>query len=153
MTRDNVDDGMVEMTDAEITGYLASQDVGVLGLPAEDAPVLRPLSFGYDGDDRLYFLYIGDGEGRKVQLSRPGTPARFLVYTAETAFNWRSVLLTGTVGPVAEADVETAAEALREAWRPDAFEQASSLAASFYQFDINDRTGIKQLGLPPGFDE
>jgi nitroimidazol reductase NimA-like FMN-containing flavoprotein (pyridoxamine 5'-phosphate oxidase superfamily) len=147
---------MVEMTDEEVTGFLASQSVGVLGLPTEDGgtPSLRPLSFGFDGEARLYFLYVVGAESRKLELTERADTARFLVYRAETTFNWRSVLLTGTVTEVAEDDRERALEALEGAWRPDVFERASATEATrLYQFDVDERTGLKHLGLPPGFEE
>ncbi|AUV83498.1 pyridoxamine 5'-phosphate oxidase family protein [Salinigranum rubrum] len=155
MTLDELDDyGMVRMTDEEVAGYLASQRVGVLGLPAERAPSLRPMSFGFDGDSRLYLLYVLGEESRKAELSAAAEYARFLVYSAETPFNWRSVLLTGRLTEVPEADVERAEEVLTDAWRPDVFERASRVEATrLYCFDIEERTGLKHLGLPPGFED
>ncbi|WP_136589793.1 pyridoxamine 5'-phosphate oxidase family protein [Salinigranum halophilum] len=154
MTLDELDEyGMVRMTDEEITGYLASQRVGVLGLPAEGAPSLRPMSFGFDGDARLYFLYVLGGESRKAELSTDAREARFLVYSAETPFNWRSVLLTGRMSEVPDGERAAAREALNDAWRPDVFERASAAEATqLYRFDIETRTGLKHLGLPPGFE-
>jgi nitroimidazol reductase NimA-like FMN-containing flavoprotein (pyridoxamine 5'-phosphate oxidase superfamily) len=157
MTVDELGDyGTVEMTDEEVTGFLASQSVGVLGLPTEggDPPSLRPLSFGFDGEGRLYFLYVVGSESRKVDLTERAGTARFLVYSAETAFNWRSVLLTGTVTEVAEEDRARALDTLDGAWRPDVFERAGATEATrLYQFDVDEWTGLKHLGLPPDFDE
>jgi hypothetical protein len=146
--------GMVRMTDEEIDGYLASQHVGVLGLPAEGAPGLRPLSFGYDGD-ALYFLYVLGGESEKERLSRAAEAARFLVYSAETPFNWRSVLLTGTLEALEDGEeYEHARSVMEHAWRPDVFARASDAeATAVYRFDVRDRVGLEHLGLPPGFDE
>lgn len=155
MTLDELDEyGMVRMTDDEIAGYLASQSVGVLGLPTDGAPSLRPMSFGFDGDSRLYFLYVLGEESRKAELTTDAVPARFLVYSAETPFNWQSVLLTGRLSEVPGEDVEAAAAVLNGAWRPDVFERASAVETTrLYRFDIDERTGLKHLGLPPGFDE
>jgi nitroimidazol reductase NimA-like FMN-containing flavoprotein (pyridoxamine 5'-phosphate oxidase superfamily) len=147
--------GMVRMTDEEIDGYLASQSVGVLGLPAERAPGLRPLSFGYDGD-ALYFLYVLGGESEKERLSRAAETARFLVYSAETPFNWRSVLLTGTLEALSEEgdEYEHARSVMEQAWRPDVFARASATeATAVYRFDVRERVGLKHIGLPPEFDE
>ena len=144
--------GMVEMTDEEVAGYLASQRVGVLGLPTDGAPSLRPLSFGFDGESRLYFLYVVGDESQKVELSEAAESAQFLVYSAETPFNWRSVLLTGRVRAV--DDVETARDVVDGAWRPEVFERAKDeKATAYYAFDIDEWTGLKHLGLPPGFEE
>ncbi|WP_318568331.1 pyridoxamine 5'-phosphate oxidase family protein [Salinigranum marinum] len=154
MTLDELETyGMVRMTDDEIRGYLASQSVGVLGLPAADAPSMRPLSFGYDGESRLYFLYLLGAESRKAELSSRADAARFLVYSAETPFNWRSVLLSGSVAEVPEAERAAATETLTGAWRPDVFERASATEETgLYRFDVDEQIGIKHLGLPPEFE-
>jgi hypothetical protein len=155
MTIDDLgDDGMVRMTDEEIDGYLASQSVGVLGLPTDGAPSMRPMSYGYDGDSRLYFLYLIGSGSRKDELTRQAETARFLVYSAEATFNWRSVLLAGRLSEVRDAERETAEAALEGAWRPDVLERAlATQATTLYEFEIDDRRGIKHLGLPEGFDE
>ena len=155
MTLDELDGyDVVRMTDEEIDGYLASQHVGVLGLPTGDAPSLRPMSFGYDGASRLYFLYVVGGESRKTELSDRTETARFLVYSAETAFNWRSVLLTGRLDEVPDAERDVAQEALADAWRPDVLERAMAAeSTALYRFEIDERSGVKHLGLPPGFEE
>jgi hypothetical protein len=155
MTVDELGDyGAKRMTDEEIDGYLASQSVGVLGLPTDGAPSMRPMSFGYDGSKTVYFLYLLGDESRKRELSDRTETARFLVYSAEATFNWRSVLLAGRLSDVPDSERATAEEALSGAWRPDVLERAlASEATALYRFEIDDRTGIKHLGLPEGFDE
>ena len=155
MTLDELDGyDVVRMTDEEIDGYLASQHVGVLGLPTGDAPSLRPMSFGYDGASRLYFLYVVGAESRKTELSDRADTARFLVYSAETPFNWRSVLLTGELDEVPDDERDVARDALAEAWRPDVLERAMTTESTvLYRFEIGERSGVKHLGLPPGFEE
>jgi nitroimidazol reductase NimA-like FMN-containing flavoprotein (pyridoxamine 5'-phosphate oxidase superfamily) len=112
------------------------------------------MSFGYDGSKTVYFLYLLGDESRKRELSDRTETARFLVYSAEATFNWRSVLLTGRLSDVPDSEGATAEEALSGAWRPDVLERAlASEATALYRFEIDDRTGIKHLGLPEGFDE
>lgn len=155
MTVDELGDyGAKRMTDEEIDGYLASQSVGVLGLPTDGAPSMRPMSFGYDGSKTVYFLYLLGDESRKRELSDRTETARFLVYSAEATFNWRSVLLTGRMRELSDDETAAAREVLDGAWRPDVFERAQATARTrLYRFDIEERTGLKHLGLPPGFDE
>ncbi|MFC6990541.1 pyridoxamine 5'-phosphate oxidase family protein [Haladaptatus sp. GCM10025707] len=155
MTIDELTDaGMAQMTDDEIRGFLSSQHVGVLALPTDGAPSMRPLSFWYDGDHGLYFLYILGDSSRKALLSDEAAAARFLVYRAEALFNWRSVLLTGTIDAVPETeraalDAKTASQR-----RPDLFKQALATAeTALYRFDITEWTGVEHLGLPAGFEE
>jgi len=154
MTVDELGDHEVErMDDEEIRGFLSSQGVGVLGLASEGAPTMRPLSFWFDGDDCLYFHYVLGSESRKEALTERAESVRFLVYSAETRFNWRSVLLTGRIEAVAEDELDTIRDAVEMRERPDALERASQSAETrLYRFRIEDRNGIKHLGLPPGFE-
>lgn len=145
--------GMEPMTDANIRSFLSSRNVGVLALPTGDVPMLRPLSFWYDGDDSLYFVYVLGSESRKHDLSQQADTARFLVYSAETAFNWRSALLTGSLSEVPDAELAAVLDAMELKWRPEVFRRASvDEPTAVYRFEIVDWTGIKHLGLPPGIE-
>lgn len=153
MTIDRLTDfGMHEMTDEEVEGFLSSQSMGTLGLPTEAAPYLIPMSYGYDGGSRLYFYFVVGNGSRKVELTDRAETATFLVYSAETAFNWESVGLTGTIRKLPEdrrGDVE---ESATPTWRPDLFETASeTLETRIYEFRIEEWTGVRHTGLPPGF--
>lgn len=142
--------GLERMTDAEVDDFLANRGFGVLGLPGEDAPYLLPLSYGFDGEASLYFTYLRGTESRKAALSGRGRTASFLVYATETAFNWRSVLLTGELQPIPESEWPAIAADLSDAWRPDLLERAGEeLSVSVYAFRVTDRSGIKHVGLPP----
>lgn len=152
-TDETDDEGIVTMNDEEIQGFLSSQNVGVLGLPTEEAPAMRPMSFWFDGDSAVYFLYVLGPESRKEELSDRAGAARFLVYRAETPFNWRSVLLTGAIDRVSEDEREGIENDMELKRRPDAFERASASSdTELYRFSIGERTGIEHLGLPPGFE-
>lgn len=145
--------GMESMDDEGIEQLLSTQRVGILGVPSDDAPVLRPLSFWFDGSSSLYFVYVLGPESRKVTWSDRAIVARFLVYSIETTFNWRSVLLTGTIDEVPEHEQDRIRAELDLAWQPDLFERASQSAdTTLYRFHIEDRAGIKQVGLPPGLE-
>jgi len=142
--------GMEPMTDANIRSFLSTRSVGVLGLPTGGRPMLRPLSFWYDGSDSLYFVYVLGDQSEKHDLSRQVDTAQFLVYSAETPFNWRSVILTGSISEVPDAEQGALLEEIEIRWRPDIFERASvSEPTALYQFEITEQSGIKHLGLPP----
>lgn len=153
MTLDDLAD-VERMDDEEIRRFLSSHSVGVLGLPTENAPSMRPISFWFDGASRLYLLYVLGASSRKEDLSARADVVRFLVYTTESAFIWRSVLLTGRLSEVSESDWETVQDDLEHAWRPDVFNKAIDTDnIKIYQLDISEQTGIKSIGLPPGFAE
>lgn len=146
--------GLQRMDDDDIAAFLASQGVGVLGLTADGAPYLLPMSFGYDGDDALYFTFVLGGESRKRRLARAEEPASFLVYNAPSKFTWESVVLTGRTEPVPESEWGGLTDVLARAWRPATFEEAAASGdVEVYRFRITDRSGFKQTGLPPGFSE
>lgn len=145
--------GMEPMTDADIRSFLSSQTVGVLGISTDGVPMLRPLSFWFDGDATLYFVYVLGEESRKHQLSQQADAARFLVYSAETPFQWRSVLLSGSLSEVPDAEIAAVLNELENQWRPELFEQASvDEPTALYRFEITEQVGIKHLGLPPAFE-
>ncbi|ELZ19933.1 pyridoxamine 5'-phosphate oxidase-like FMN- binding protein [Halosimplex carlsbadense 2-9-1] len=156
MTVDDLTEhGAERMDDEAIASFLSSQRVGVLGLPGEEggAPAMRPLSFAFDDPDGLYLLYVGGGESRKRDLSDRAESARFLVYSAETAFNWRSVLLTGSIERVSPSTAETLGEETHLPWQPDLLGAVGERGdTSLYRFAIDERAGLRHAGLPEGFD-
>jgi nitroimidazol reductase NimA-like FMN-containing flavoprotein (pyridoxamine 5'-phosphate oxidase superfamily) len=162
--------GMRRMDDDDIERTLSNRSVGVLGIPTDGAPMLRPLSYWFDGEDALYFVYVLAGDSEKQALTDRADAARFLVYNVDAPFNWRSVLLTGTVEAVAPAEREALEERLDISWRPELFERAAEASrdatrtdaeseanrggtTAIYRFDIGERAGIKQLELPPELRE
>jgi len=146
--------GMRRMDDDDIEKTLESRSVGVLGVPTDGAPMLRPLSYWYDGEDALYFVYVLAGDSEKQSLTDVADVAQFLVYSVETTFNWRSVLLTGSIEAVSVEEREAVEERMEISWRPDLFERATeSETTAIYRFDIGERAGIKQLELPPELRE
>lgn len=145
--------GLAEMNGEQIWRFLSNQRVGVLGLPGEEVPYLLPLSFGYDGDARLYFTYLTGSRSRKKTLSDRTDAARVLVFKVDTMYNWQSVLLTGTLDEVPESEWGALEEILSGAWRPSLFERASlSGDVVVYEFQIENQTGITHQGLPPALE-
>ena len=153
MTVDELEShGLVRMDDDEIRGFLSSQSTGVLGLPAGGAPYMVPMSYGFDGES-LYFTFVLGTESRKADLTTGEGVASFLVYRADTAFNWQSVLLSGAVEEVPRAERDAVLGAVSVAWRPELFERAvETESAELYRFRVEDWTGVKHTGLPPGFE-
>lgn len=139
--------GLETMGRAEIDAFLDSQSVGVLGLSADPVPYLLPLSFGYDGES-LYFTYLLGEESTKEQLTEQTERASFLVYSAETRFNWRSVLIEGEFRKVPPHHWSDLSDVLAGAWRPELFQTASpSRHVQIYALDVTEVDGIKHTGL------
>lgn len=146
--------GMERMSEEAIRGFLEAQGMGVLALPDADAPYLLPLSFGYDGADTLYFTYIVGAESQKARLSADTTRARFLTYNAESPFSWRSVVLTGQLAELPQSNWGDHTDAILDnAWHPAIFDSAiETMDILVYQFAIEDWSGVRHSGLPPGLD-
>lgn len=146
--------GVHRMDDEEIRGFLQSRGIGVLGLPTDGPPYLLPMSFGFDGEMTLYFTFVFDGDSEKQRLAERTDEAAFLVFDAPSQFTWESVQLSGTLSVVPESEWNRIDDILSQVWRPAVFENAvpdSDLAV--YAFDIDERCGFKQTGLPPGYEE
>lgn len=142
--------GLVRMDAEEIHGFLSSQTVGVLGLPASPAPHLLPMSYGYDGESNLYFTYLVGSESRKVELSERADAAGFLVYRVDSTFNWESAFLTGTLERVPESEWDDIQTITDKSWRPSVLQSAElSGGIAVYEFHIDEQEGIKHTGLPP----
>ncbi|MCU4741645.1 pyridoxamine 5'-phosphate oxidase family protein [Natronoglomus mannanivorans] len=154
MSVDELQDyGLVEMNDDEIHTFLSTRKMGVLGLPEEGPPYLLPMSYGYDGDRRLYFTYLLGSRSRKATSSEAADTASFLVFQVDTMYTWESVRMTGTITAVPETEWDELKEIANGAWRPEIFESATlSGDVTVYEFRIDEWTGIKHQGLPPEFD-
>ena len=145
--------GVRRLDDDEIDGLLTERSVGVLGVPTDGAPLLRPMSYDYVPPDRLYFLYILSESSRKEAATEEGQVGRFLVYDASARYEWASVLLTGSVSAVPEDERGAIEETIDIAWRPEAFESVSNPRNTrLYAFEVTDRSGVAQRGPPPGYE-
>lgn len=133
------------MTDEQMRELLTERGVGVLVLPDEDVPYAVPMSFGYDRESALYFVFLLFGsESKKETLSDSAARARFLVYRAESMHEWQSVSLTGRVDAVADGEWDTLQNAMANAWYPDLFSAASPMrGVQGYRFSIDEWTGIQ----------
>lgn len=145
--------GLEELTDEEITAFLETQSLGVLGLPAEGTPYLLPLSYAFDGDSSLYFTYLLGAESRKERLTEAADRARFLVYSADTIFHWESVLLEGTFEALAPSEWGDIADLLEDVWRPEIFKTADTERnVAIYEFEVVESSGFRHTGLSPQYE-
>ena len=153
MTLSDIEDaGLQRMSDEAIEDCLASERVGVLGLPTSAAPYVIPISYGYD-DGAVYVTFVGGPESQKRRLIETAETASFLVYSVRSMFNWESVVLTGTPEPVPETEWERLEAVLAGVWRPEVFAEAMDRTdVVLYRFRVEDRSGVRHTGLPAGFE-
>jgi nitroimidazol reductase NimA-like FMN-containing flavoprotein (pyridoxamine 5'-phosphate oxidase superfamily) len=141
--------GLVLMDDDQISEFLTQNGVGILGIPDEEFPYLVPLSFGFDGDSTVYFVYLLFGtESRKETLTDQAERGRLLVYSAQSMHEWQSVSATGHISAVdGEDEWDTLQQTMENAWHSDLFSSATPMrGVQGYRFDIDDWSGI-QYGI------
>ena len=109
------------MSASETDQLLREKGIGVLSMTNEGVPYGIPLSFGYDGDDRLYFLLAGHSEqGRKIRYAEASDEASFLVFDVASDDEWRSVIVRGSIDRIEPTEWDAAREAMADnAYRPD----------------------------------
>ncbi len=90
-------DQETEMTDAEIDDFLSRHETGVLSLARTDEPYAIPISYGYDADDRAFYMrMVSTPESEKRQFLESEPEARLVVYDeADSAY--RSIIATGSL--------------------------------------------------------
>jgi len=133
------------ISDDQIREFLIEQGVGILVLPDEEIPYAVPMSFGYDGDSALYFLFLLFGaESHKETLTDGAQGARFVVYSAQSMSDWQSVSLTGPISAVPEDEWDELQAAMQNAWHPDLFSSASPMrGVQGYRLQIEEWTGVQ----------
>lgn len=145
--------GLEAMDDEEIDAFLTNQNHGVLGLPTDGAPYLLPMAFAFDGDSSLYFAFFVGEESEKVRLADQADEAAFLVYSPDSVFYWESVKMRGSISRPTESEISDGALD-GSTWKLDIFEQADTAGETVvYRFEIEDRTGFKSTGVPPGMKD
>jgi len=109
------------MPESEIDQLLTERGIGVLSMASGGTPYGIPLSFGYDGEDRLYFLLVGHSEtGRKVRYAEAADEASFLVFDVESDSRWRSAIVRGPLSRITPSAWDAARESMADnAYRPD----------------------------------
>lgn len=96
-----------EMADSEIDEFLSRHETGVLSLarPEDPTPYAIPISYGYDADDRRFYMRLvstPDSEKRQFLASSP--EARLVVYDEADPI-YLSVIATGTLEKIDPSDL------------------------------------------------
>ena len=103
----------LEMDDVEIDDVLTEMGIGVLSMSAEGVPYGVPLSFGYDGDDTLYFLFLEASSAlRKERYAEQAAVASFTTFDVTPDGSWRSVIVSGSLDRISVDEWDAAREAM-----------------------------------------
>lgn len=114
----------VALDEHAIDDILREAGVGVLSMSAGGVPYGVPLSFGYDGQDSLYFVFLGaTTELRKESYAEQSDVACFTTFEFDPDGSWRSVIVAGPLDRIRAGDWETAREAMADnAYQSNLFE-------------------------------
>lgn len=86
-----------EMSRSETDALLGRHETGVLSLARGDDPYSIPISYGYDADDRRFYLrLVSTPESEKRAFLTSNPTARLVVYEEDEP-TYRSVVVTGTL--------------------------------------------------------
>lgn len=95
-----------EMTGLERDEFLGTGGSGVISFAPTDAtapPHAVPVSYGYDGTERVFYFRLAVGKTR-AKPDPTAHPVSFVTYGHEDD-GWRSVVATGTLDRTTEDDV------------------------------------------------
>ncbi|MFC4543902.1 pyridoxamine 5'-phosphate oxidase family protein [Halosolutus amylolyticus] len=98
-------DKEADMTDAEIDEFLGHRETGVLSLARDNDPYAIPISYGYDEENRVFYMRLvstPDSEKREFLASTP--QSRLVIYD-EAESTYRSVIATGTLARIEPNDL------------------------------------------------
>ena len=133
-----------EMDASAIDDVLIEVGTGVLSMSADGVPYGVPMSFGYDGDDRLYFVFLAQSvELRKESYAERSELASFTAYDVDADGSWRSVIVSGSLDRITIDEWDAAREALAgNAYRSNQFEKYEiDENPNVWALDIDDRSG------------
>lgn len=119
----------IGMDREDIDAFLHERGVGVLSLADGDEAYGIPVSFGYDDEDDLYFVFIRLGEqSKKETFADRTTRASLTVYEVASKHDWTSVIASGPLREIDDdewADLEAAIG--DNAWYPSLFSESDPM--------------------------
>ncbi|ELZ15319.1 pyridoxamine 5'-phosphate oxidase-related FMN- binding protein [Haloterrigena salina JCM 13891] len=98
-------DQETDMADAEIDDFLGDHETGVLSLARTDDPYAIPISYGYDDDERVFYMrLVSTPESEKRAFLESSPTARLVVYD-ERDSTYRSVIATGQLEDISPSEL------------------------------------------------
>ncbi len=134
----------IEMDESKIDDVLMEIGIGVLSMSADGVPYGVPISFGYDGNDRLYFVFIDQSvDLRKEAYAEQSDLASFTTYDVNADGSWRSVIVSGSLDRITVDEWDTARQALADnAYRSNQFDEYEIHEnPNVWALDIKERSG------------
>ncbi|WP_247728770.1 pyridoxamine 5'-phosphate oxidase family protein [Halovivax limisalsi] len=88
-----------EMTADELDAFLGRCETGVLSLARDDEPYSIPISYGYNADERVFYLrLVSTPESEKRSYLASSPRARLVVYEeTDGGMTYRSAVATGSL--------------------------------------------------------
>lgn len=103
----------MELDESGIDELLTEAGVGILSMCDDGVPYGVPLSFGYDGADSIYFVFLGSTtELRKETYAEGSDVASFATFDIGPDGAWRSVIVAGPLDRITPGQWDTAREAM-----------------------------------------
>ncbi len=134
----------IEMDGRQIDRFLRSQGFGVLSLTDGTEAYGVPVSFGYDGGSRLFFVFLRVGErSKKERFAERTEKAGFTTYEVVSKHDWRSVVASGRLRRVADDEWDDIVEAIGDnAWYPSLFSEAEPMQdIQAWEFQFEEISG------------
>lgn len=95
----------MEMSDGETRSLLDLKSHGVLSMGAESRGYGIPLAYSYDEEnDRIILGFVNAPESKKQQFATATEEVTLTVYDYKDIDSWESVIVTGTLHRVTDAD-------------------------------------------------
>ncbi|AHG04289.1 pyridoxamine 5-phosphate oxidase [Halobacterium sp. DL1] len=134
-----------EMTAAETDALLGRHETGVLSLARDDDPYSIPISYGYDADDRTFYLRLVSTPESEKRAFLSSSPAARVVVHEEDGRTYRSAVAKGSLEEITTDEmtvehVEQFGDAKRplfEVWG----ESKQDLRIQLYQLDADSVSG------------
>ncbi|MFC6823792.1 pyridoxamine 5'-phosphate oxidase family protein [Halopelagius fulvigenes] len=139
----------IEMDREDVDTFLREQGVGVLSLTDGQEAYGVPVSFGYDGEDSLYFVFLRIGEqSKKEQFAEQTGRASLTVYDVTSKHVWTSVIAAGSIRQIPDEDWDELEDAIEDnAWYPSLFSEAIPMQDIVgWELQIDELTGQQSEG-------
>lgn len=134
----------LQMDDAEVGDVLTEVGIGVLSMSVEGVPYGVPLSFGYDGDEKLYFVFLSASTDlRKETYAEQVDTASFTTFDVDPDGSWRSVIVAGPLDRITVDEWDVAREAMADnAYQSNLFSKYELQEnPNVWVLEIRDRSG------------